>query len=76
MRDDDEYMDDGSQRYEINKKYRKPRDQDKKIRSPVSKGSIRSQRKGTLRRYLDIVTTKGIDGIDEDDFEDWDDDNR
>ncbi len=66
---DDMDNDDNSRRYELNKKYPKARDQDKKIRSPVSKGSVRSQGKKALRRYVDIFTAKGID--DDEDFDDF-----
>ena len=66
---DDLEQEEGSRRYELNKKYPKTRDQDKKIKNPVSKGSVRSQSKKALQRYVDIFTAQGID--DDEDFDDF-----
>ena len=68
MQDDMEH-DDNSRRYELNKKYQKARDQDKKIRSPVCKGSVRSQSKKALKKYIDIFSVNGVE--DDEYFDDF-----
>lgn len=67
---EEEDFDDAKRRYELNKKFNNHRDQDKRIKNPVSKGSRRSQSKKLLRRYIDVYTSGKH--IDEDDFDDSD----
>ena len=56
--------------YELNKKLFKNRDHDKKIKNPISKGSVRSKNKKVLKRFLDNYTTDQLE--DDEDYDEWD----
>ena len=67
---EEEDFEDAKRKYELNKKFNTHRDQDKRIKNPVSKGSRRSQNKKLLRKYIDIYTSGN--NVDEEDFDDSD----
>lgn len=64
---EEEDFDDAKRKYELNKKYSNNRDQEKRIKNPVSKGSRRSQNKKLLRKYIDIYTSGN--NVDDEDFD-------
>ena len=70
---EEEDFEDAKRKYELNKKYSTNRDQEKRIKNPVSKGSRRSQNKKLLRRYIDNYAGgahfEDDDSFDESDFE-------
>ena len=67
MKYDDDF-DTGSERYETKKKFKRTGDNDKRIKNPVNKGSIRTKEKKSLRQYIDRHL--GSDPEEWDEFED------
>lgn len=67
---EEEDFNDAKRKYELNKKYSNNRDQEKRIKNPISKGSRRSQNKKLLRKYIDKYAS-GVNFEDDDD-EDFD----
>lgn len=69
---EEEDFEDAKRKYELNKKYSTNKEQEKKIKNPVSKGSLRSQNKKILRRYINNYTGSvhfDDDSFDESDFD-------
>ena len=65
---EEEDFEDAKRKYELNKKYSNNRDQEKRIKNPVSKGSRRSQNKKLLRKYIDKYAS-GSHFEDDEDFD-------
>jgi len=55
-------------KYNLNKKLKRDDNDKKRIKSPINKGSVRTQSKESLRRYIDTY-----DNEDPEDFDDFED---